>query len=69
MKNKSHENFNGAEISDQYSKAKNNKDAKNYKEEVTEKHQRDEYEGVELNLDSLQAFLDKFFLESKKENI
>jgi putative GTP pyrophosphokinase len=34
-----------------------------YKEEVTESFEKNEYEGVELNLDSLQAFLDKYFPE------
>jgi putative GTP pyrophosphokinase len=33
----------------------------NYKAEVTESFEKDAYEDVELNLDSLQAFLDKHF--------
>jgi putative GTP pyrophosphokinase len=33
----------------------------NYKAEVTESFEKDKYEEVELNLDSLQAFLDKYF--------
>lgn len=33
----------------------------NYKEEVSESFEKDEYEGVEMNLDSLQAFLDTHF--------
>ncbi len=37
-----------------------------YKEEVTEKFEKDEYEGVELNVDSLQAFLDKYFPDKLK---
>jgi hypothetical protein len=37
------------------------RESASYKEEVTESFERDEYEGVELNLDSLQAFLDKYF--------
>ncbi len=43
------------------------KEITNYKEKVTENFEKDEYEGVELNLDSLQAFLDKF-IPTKHKN-
>jgi putative GTP pyrophosphokinase len=42
------------------------KEATNYKKEVTGKFEKDEYKGVELNLDSLQAFLDKYFPDRLK---